>query len=207
MFVPAAKAPPEAGAKELSYKSLNLAYSGHPSGPPCFGPNWFIQFCHIWREYAVPRKALPRKQANVDTGHQILPGLAQGSFQIEKLDRTTKAIAQINEDWKVEKAQYAEFNVPTCGTIAVWQLCKETKPLWKSHDGLNLTCLDQCHRVCSRGKSSSRSWGKRIVIQQSDLAYSGQHPCFGPNRFIQFCHKWRWNTVCLEKLSHGNRRM
>ena len=36
VFVPAAKAPPEAGAKELSYKSLNLAYSAQH---PCFGPN------------------------------------------------------------------------------------------------------------------------------------------------------------------------
>ena len=30
------------------------------------------------------------------------------------LHRTIKAIAQMNADWKVEKAQYAEFNVPTC---------------------------------------------------------------------------------------------
>ena len=82
----------------------------------------------------MPRKALPQKQANVDTGHQILPGLAQGSFQIEKLDRTTKAIVQINADWKVEKAQYAEFNAPTCDKIAVWQLCKERQPLWNSPD-------------------------------------------------------------------------
>ena len=27
----------------------------------------------------------------------------------------------MNADWKVDKAQYAEFNVPTCGKIAVWQ--------------------------------------------------------------------------------------
>ena len=51
----------------------------------------------------------------------------------------------MNADWKVEKAQYAEFNVPTCGKIAVWQLCRERQPFWNSHDGLNLTCLDQCH--------------------------------------------------------------
>ena len=120
VFVPAAKAPPKAGAKELSDKSLNLAYSGQH---PCFGPNWFIQFCHIWREYAVPRKALPRKHANVDTGHQM-----------KKLDRTTKAIVQINADWKVEKAQSAEFNASTCDKIAVWQLCKERQPLRNSHD-------------------------------------------------------------------------
>ena len=48
----------------------------------------------------MPRKALPRKQAKVDTGHQcffvvaqarakILPRLAQGSFQMKELHRTT----------------------------------------------------------------------------------------------------------------------
>ena len=42
-------------------------------------------------------------------------------FQMKELHRTTKAIAQMNADWKVEKAQYAEFNVPTYGKIAVWQ--------------------------------------------------------------------------------------
>ena len=42
--------------------------------------------------------------------------------------------------------------------------------LWNSHDGLNLTCLDQCHRVRSHGKSSSQSWRKRIVIQQSEFS-------------------------------------
>ena len=35
------------------------------------------------------------------------------------LHRTTKAIAQMNADLKVGKAHYAEFNVPTCGKIAV----------------------------------------------------------------------------------------
>ena len=56
VFVPTAKAPPKAGATELSYNSLNLSlnlsmkdntyYSGQH---PCFGPNWFIQFCNTWR--------------------------------------------------------------------------------------------------------------------------------------------------------------
>ena len=133
VFVPTAKAPPEAGAKKLSYKSLNLAYSGQH---PCFGPNWFIQFCHIWRWIRCAEKSSPTEtgKCHVDTGHQILPGLAQGSFQIEKLDRTTKASAQINADWKVEKAQYAEFNAPTCDKMTVWKLCKERQPLWNSLD-------------------------------------------------------------------------
>ena len=71
----------------------------------------------------------------------------------------------MNADWKVEKAQYAEFNVPTCGKIAVWQLCRERQRLWNSHDGLNLRCLDQCHGVRSHGTSSSQGWRKRIVVQ------------------------------------------
>ena len=35
---------------------------------------------------------------------------------------------------KVEKAQHAEFNVPTCAKMAFWQVCRETQPLWNSHD-------------------------------------------------------------------------
>ena len=131
VFVPAAKAPPKAGAHELSDKSLNLAYSGQH---PVSDQTDLFSFATYGDEYGVPRKALPRKEANVDTGHQILPGLAQGSFQMKELDRTTKAIAQINAHWKVEKAQYAEFNAPTCDKIAVWQLCKERQPLWNSLD-------------------------------------------------------------------------
>ena len=53
------------------------------------------------------------------------PRFAQGQPKKE-FHRTTKAIAQMNADWKVKKAQYAEFNVPTSGKIAVWQLCRET---------------------------------------------------------------------------------
>ena len=45
----------------------------------------------------------------------------------------------------MDKAQYAEFNVSTCGKIAVCQLCRKRQAFWNSHDGLNLTCLDQCH--------------------------------------------------------------
>ena len=43
----------------------------------------------------------------------------------------------------MEKAERAEFNVPTCGSSAVCQLCRERQPLWNSHD----VCLDQCHGV------------------------------------------------------------
>ena len=38
-----------------------------------------------------------------------------------------------------------------------------------SHDGLNLTCLDQCHGVGSHGTSSSQGRRKKNVIQQSEF--------------------------------------
>ena len=41
-----------------------------------------------------------------------------------------------------------------CGTVMI-------------HDGLNLTCLDQCHGFGCHGTSSLQGWRKRIVIQQS----------------------------------------
>ena len=53
-------------------------------------------------------------------------GQPKGNFQLKELQRTTKANSQMNPDWKVEKGQYAEFNVPTCEKIAVWQLCRKT---------------------------------------------------------------------------------
>jgi len=72
-------------------------------------------------------------------------------------------------EWKLEKAEYAEFNLPTCGNIAVWQLCRERQPITvsKSRDGLNLTCLDQCHGVRFHGTSTSQGWRKRIVVQST----------------------------------------
>ena len=117
----------------------------------------------------LPRKAFPGKQAKVDTGHQCFSVVAQanGYFQMKELDRTTEPIARTNVEWKLEKAGFAEFNLPTCGNIAVWQLCRERQPSWKSHDGLNLTCLDQCHGVRSLGTSSSQGWRKLIVIRHS----------------------------------------
>ena len=91
----------------------------------------------------LPGKAFPRKHAFVDISvflwlRKQRPRFAQGQpkgyFQTKELHRTTQAIAQMNADWKVEKGHYAEFNVPTCGKIAVSLLCREAQPLWNSHD-------------------------------------------------------------------------
>ena len=43
----------------------------------------------------------------------------KGHYQIKELDTTTKPIARMNFEGKVEKAEHAEFNMPTCGNIGV----------------------------------------------------------------------------------------
>ena len=52
---------------------------------------------------------------------------------------------------------------PTWANIAVCQLCRERQPFWNSHDGLNLTCLDQCHGV----RWLTHCWRQRIVIKST----------------------------------------
>ena len=63
--------------------------------------------------------------------------LPKGSSQLKEGRRTTKAYSQMNADWKLEKAQYAEFSAPTCDKIAVWPFCRERQPLRNSHGGPN----------------------------------------------------------------------
>ena len=71
----------------------------------------------------------------------------------------------LNESWR--RLSLLSLTCQLFFHIAVWQLCREGQPLWKSHDGLNLTCLDQCHGVRSLGTSSSQGWRKIIVIRHS----------------------------------------
>ena len=68
---------------------------------------------------------------------KIRPRQPKGNFQLKELHRTTKAYSQMNADWKLEKAQYAEFSAQTCDKIAVWPLCRERKPVRNSYDGPN----------------------------------------------------------------------
>ena len=94
---------------------------------------------------------------------------AQGQPKKE-FHRTSKAIAEMNADWKVDKAQYAEFNVPTCGKIAVCQLCRKRQAFWNSHDGLNLTCLDQCHGDrWRRPKNCDKVYSLNLIDQFTSL--------------------------------------
>ena len=89
------------------------------------------------------RKTFPRKQVevdSVDTGHHCFfcgcasnaPRFVQGQpkaifiyFRMKDVDRRIEAIAQVNVESKEEKVERAEFNVPTCGYIAVCQQCRD----------------------------------------------------------------------------------
>ena len=173
--------PPKAGAKKLSYNSLNLAYSGQH---PCFGPNWFIQFCHTWRwiRYAgMPRKSLPRKQAKVDTGHQcfsvvaqarakILPRLPQGSFQMKELDRTT-IYSYCRDEWEMRSSCRGDSLLP----FGTW---------WDMTGSVALSCQQSSHE-CSE------------VFLFAPANYSSASSCLGsvPTLFRQ-SHRsssvWLW---------------
>ena len=50
---------------------------------------------------------------------------AQGCFRMKDVDRRIEVIAQVNVESKNEKVERAEFNVPTCGHIAVCQRCRD----------------------------------------------------------------------------------
>ena len=50
---------------------------------------------------------------------------AQGYVRMKDVDRRIEVIAQVNVESKNEKVERAEFNVPTCGHIAVCQRCRD----------------------------------------------------------------------------------
>ena len=56
---------------------------------------------------------------------KIRPRPVQGYFRMKDVDRRIEAIAQVNVESKEEKVERAEFNVPTCGYIAVCQRCRD----------------------------------------------------------------------------------
>ena len=86
---------------------------------------------------SLPWKACPPKQAYVYSldisvflwlrkqRPKIRARSAQGYFRMKDVDRRIAAIAQVNIESKEEKVERAEFNVPTCGHIAVCQRCRD----------------------------------------------------------------------------------
>ena len=151
-------------------------------------------------------------------GHQCFSVVAQATAKIrprpvqekkEFHEQLYKATAQMNADWKVEKAQYAEFNVPTCGKIAVWQLCRERHPFWNSHDGLNLACLDQCHGVRWLPPKNRYTVYSLDLIDEFTSLFSPKVIVAGllresfPNAFVDITVFLWWRTKILPRLAQG----
>ena len=108
------------------------------------------------------------------------------------------------ESWMPTCANMCHF-VPTWANIAVCQLCRERQPLRNSHDGLNLTCLDQCHGVGSHGTSSSQGWRRKKCYKVYSLNMSlffPQFEVFPPQRTSQFGVKM---PSCITDLSRAAR--
>ena len=144
-----------------------------------------FSFATYGDEYGVPRKALPRKEAKVGTGHHCFSVVPQATakicprligprafFKWKNLIEQLKLLLKwmLIARWRrpsmlssmrqhVTRLQFDSCarKDSLCGTVMIY-------------DGLNLRCLDQCHCVRSHGKSSSQSWRKRIVIQQSEFS-------------------------------------
>ena len=193
VFVPMAKAPLKAGAKLLY--NLDLI------------PEFTSLFSTKVIYAGLPAKAFPWNQAFVDISvflwlQKQRPSFAQGQpkgyFQLKELQlqRTTKAIAQMNADWKVDKAQYAEFNLPTCGKIAVWQLCRERQPWWNSHDGPELKM---------RGSMPWCSFARQKLLPK--LAQQNCHTAVWiypwKNAYYSGQHPWKCLDQCCCLSSHG----
>ena len=89
----------------------------------------------------LPWKACPPKQAYVyslDSSvflwlrkqrPKIRARPVQGYFRMKDVDRRIEAIAQVNVESKEEQVERAEFNVPTCGHIAVCQRCSRDRQI------------------------------------------------------------------------------
>ena len=142
--------PPKAGARELSYNSLNLTHEFRS----LFSPKVIFA--------GLLRKAFPQKHAFVDMSvflwlrkqrSRFAQGQPKGYFQMKELDRTTEAIVPMSEMWRKLDAnmrQYVSLRA-NMGQHCSLQLCRERTP-FRSH-----------------GTSSSQGWRKRIVIQQSEF--------------------------------------
>ena len=124
----------------------------------------------------LPRKAFPGKQAKVDTGHQCFSVVTQATPQDSPkaspmaIFKWKNLIGQLNPllEWMLNESwRRLSLLSLTCQLffhIAVWQLCREGQPLWKSHDGLNLTCLDQCHGVRFHGTNCQTVYSLNLIL-------------------------------------------
>ena len=165
-------------------------------------PTWFMQVClgkpsnEIGKGRHWTQVFFCRCASNGQDSPKASP---RATFKWKNLVEQLNLLSQWmkwGESWMPPGANICHY-VPTWANIAVCQLCKERQPLWNSHDSLNLTCLDQCHGVCSYDKNPFQGWCKWSVIQSTVWVWSmSLHPCFRRRWFLQ---------VCLGKPSQGNR--
>ena len=109
--------------------------------------------------------------------HRFAQGQPNGYFQTKELDRTTEPIARMNVEW--------EGWVCWVQLANMWQHCsltavqRKTAFVWKSHDGLNLTCF------------GSKPW--RSFPWHKHLPRLAQRNCYTVYS-LNLIHKftWRW---------------
>ena len=116
-----AQAPPKAGAKELLH-SLNLIHEF----TSLFRRS---DFCRFAKESLPTEIGKGRHWTSVffcgctsrsqDSPKASPMAIFKWKNLIGQLNHT-EPIARMNVEWKLEKAEYAEFNMSTCGKIAVW---------------------------------------------------------------------------------------
>ena len=157
VFVPAAKAAPKAGAKWLY--SPNLIHEFTSLFSPISHRSmrlWTSVFCRRWASNCkfCPRPAqgfvFSWKNFIVQWKLILIWMLIERWRRLSMLSSICQHVARLQFVSCAEKDSL-------CGTVMI-------------HDGLNLRCLYQCHGVRSHGKSSSQSWRKRIVIQESEFS-------------------------------------
>ena len=131
---------------------------------PCFRRRWLLQ--------GRLGKAFPQKHAFVDIS--VFCRCASNSQDLPKASPRKNFIEQVKLLLKwmlIERWIRPSMLSSMCQHVSRLQFdsAEERQAFRNRHDGLNLTCLDQCHGVCSHGASSSQGWCKRIVIQQSEF--------------------------------------
>ena len=126
---------------------------------------------------------------------KIRPRPAHVYFQMKELDRTDEPSARMNVEWQLEKAEYAEFNLPTCGNIAVCQLCRQRQPLcgrvmmaWISHHvGSMPWCSFPWHKLLpglTLAQKNCCTVYSLNLIHDRVYIYIHLHPCFQPTCFM-----------------------
>ena len=186
VFVPAAKAPPKARAKELLY-SLDLIHEL----TSLFSPK--VTFAGSLRK-AFSQKHISGFLWLCKQRPRFAQGQPTGYFQLKKLDiknfiEPRKLLSQWmtgGDSWMTPCTNMCPC-MPACANIAVWQLCTEVQPLRNSHDswwpelkmfGSMPWCLFPLHKLFPR---LAQKYCCTVWIWSMSL-----HPCFAEDDVVRF---------------------